>query len=1062
MAHLTPEHILHLYDTFGELRVLDDIIRHRSKDNPPAPILGYPRVEDNPSDYETFTGQQLDSFVDAACKYFIKNGLKPGGKKVVGLYSPSNVDFAVTFFALSRLGYTVLCLSLRIAPIAIINLLKQTECEVIIRGDTPQIAATCDAVAQETTLRSVVIPQRAQYGVPRPVSEKPFTREFDREVETNEVAIVMHSSGSTGLPKPVFLTHKNVLTHPVQGAGMHNFGALPLYHMYGLSTTLQAMYMAKKANLPSATLPMTADNLMLAIEATQPEVFHAVPYALGLLTEHPRGMPYLKQAKIVTAAGARTPDELGDLLASEKVNIGVVFGTTEAGLLGDTMRRADGDDSWNYVRIYQNIRSSIYMDPLGDNQFECVYLKSHPGLSVSNSDDPAPGSWRSKDVFEPHPTIPDTWKYVTRLDDRVTLSNGEKVLPLPIEGRLRQEEIIREAAVFGVDRAIPGVLIFRASDELPDEEYLEAIWPAIVDANSRAEGFSQITKEMVGLVPSDIEYPRTDKGSIIRAQIYRKFADKIDELYESLDGDAEGTLRLDLAGTEVFLTETYEDITGHALESIDTDFFNADIDSLRAIQMRRIIQKTLDLKGQQLSSNVVYEHGTVRALAQYLFSLSSGGGEQNKDNVPLMESLIEKYSTFGEVVILTGATGSLGAHALYQMVNSPKFRKVYCLVRGENPMDRVLKSIKDRGLSLTPAARAKVVAFTADLALTDLGLGKSMIEQFKTEVSLIIHLAWSVNFIIGLQSFEPHLAGLKNLLDLSLAVYRSEPARLFYASSISTAENTPAPALIPDAPIEDFNNALNMGYAQSKLVGEYMVLNAARGGARAYALRIGQIVGDRDNGFWNEAEFVPSMIRSALSMKALPIFHENCSWIPVDTLATAILEIDEKLKSLPRPCAIDSTNPPIVYNMVNPATFTWESLLGELSTAGLDFKAIPFGDWLQKLRESAANGQEEQNPAVKLLDHFEQRYLQSNNGHGYSGAEATASSSGASSPRSSISGATPPSSKGTSISDYEIVGVTFDTKAILRDSKVLQSPPDIIQDGYVKQFLSQWLKKWVK
>lgn len=57
--------------------MLDDIIRHRSKDNPPAPILGYPRVEDNPSDYETFTGQQLDSFVDAACKYFIKNGLKP-------------------------------------------------------------------------------------------------------------------------------------------------------------------------------------------------------------------------------------------------------------------------------------------------------------------------------------------------------------------------------------------------------------------------------------------------------------------------------------------------------------------------------------------------------------------------------------------------------------------------------------------------------------------------------------------------------------------------------------------------------------------------------------------------------------------------------------------------------------------------------------------------------------------------------------------------------------------------------------------------------------------------
>ncbi|RAL67420.1 hypothetical protein DID88_008175 [Monilinia fructigena] len=886
MAHLTPEHVLHLYDTFGDLKVLDDIIRHRSKDNPPAPILGYPRSEDNPSDYETFTGQELDSFVDAACKYFIKNGLKSGGKGVIGIYSPSNVDFAVTLFALSRLGYTALCLSLRLAPIAIINLLKQTKCEVIIRGNTPQIAATCDAVAQQTTLK-----------------------------------------------------HYKVL------------GCTTLEHYHYTTCMVSRQHFKpciwqKKANLPSATLPMTADNLMLAIEATKPEVFHAVPYALGLLIEHPRGMPYLKHAKIVTAGGARTPDELGDLLAAEKVNIGVVFGTTEAGLLGDTMRRAEGDDSWNYI-----INSSVST------------LRAIPDCLPRTRMTPTWFMALKGCFFEPHPTIPDVWKYVTRLDDRVTLSNGEKVLPLPIEGRLRQEEIIREAAVFGVDRAIPGVLIFRASDELPDDEYLEAVWPAIVDANSRAEGFSQITKEMVGLIPSDIDYPKTDKGSIIRAQIYRKFADKINELYERFDGDAEGTLQLDLAGTEAFLSETYETIT-----------------VLRAIQMGRIIQRTLDLKGHQISSNVVYEHGTVRALAQYLFSLSSGESEQNEDKIPLMESLIEKYSTFGEVVILTGATGSLGAHALYQMVNSPKFRKVYCLVRGENPMDRVLKSINDRVDCLfTPSARSKVVAFTADLALTDLGLGKSLIEQFKTEV------------------FIDSSFGLISLLQCTA----QNQLVYFMLPQSPPLKNTPPPALIPDAPIENFQNALNMGYAQSKLVGEHMVLNAARGGARAYALRIGQIVGDKEKGFWNEVEFVPSMIRSALSMKVLPIFHENCSWIPVDTLVTAILEVDEKLKAGPRPCAIDSINPPIVYNMVNPATFTWEALLGELSTAGLDFKAISFGDWLQKLRESAASGQEEENPAVKLLDHFEQRYLQSNNGHGYSGADSNTSSSGTSSPRSS-------------------------------------------------------------
>ena len=49
---------------------------------------------------------------------------------------------------------------------------------------------------------------------------------------------------------------------------------------------------------------------MTAIEATQLEIFHAVAYALGLLPEHERGMAYLKTAKAVTAAGARSPDEL--------------------------------------------------------------------------------------------------------------------------------------------------------------------------------------------------------------------------------------------------------------------------------------------------------------------------------------------------------------------------------------------------------------------------------------------------------------------------------------------------------------------------------------------------------------------------------------------------------------------------------------------------------------------------------------------------------------------------------------------------------------------------------
>ena len=189
-------------------------------------------------------------------------------------------------------------------------------------------------------------------------------------------------------------------------------------------------------------------------------------------------------------------------------------------------------------------------------------------------------------------------------------------------------------------------------------------------------------------------------------------------------------------------------------------------------------------------------------------------------------------------------------------------------------MQRILNSLKERGLELPEASKAKIVAFAGDLSQPDCGLDASILAQMKHEVSSIIHIAWPVNFKIHLQSFEPHIAGLHNLLQFSLSVQRPQPAQLFFCSSISTALNTPPPASISDGPIEDFTRASSMGYAQSKLVGEHIVRNAACAGAPSYVLRIGQIVGDARNGVWNDKEFIPLMIRSALMLNALPALQE--------------------------------------------------------------------------------------------------------------------------------------------------------------------------------------------
>lgn len=77
MAPLSHQSVQALYDQFGELKVLDDVIQHRAADEIQVPILGYPRFEQSVDDYELFTGKQLSHFIDMAAEKLITLGLKP-------------------------------------------------------------------------------------------------------------------------------------------------------------------------------------------------------------------------------------------------------------------------------------------------------------------------------------------------------------------------------------------------------------------------------------------------------------------------------------------------------------------------------------------------------------------------------------------------------------------------------------------------------------------------------------------------------------------------------------------------------------------------------------------------------------------------------------------------------------------------------------------------------------------------------------------------------------------------------------------------------------------------
>jgi hypothetical protein len=315
-----------------------------------------------------------------------------------------------------------------------------------------------------------------------------------------------------------------------------------------------------------------------------------------------------------------------------------------------TSIRPPGDTAWNYLRILPQVQQYVLMDEIAPGIHECVALDGLRSKSTINSQDP-PNSFRTKDLFTPHPVNRNWWKFVSRLDDRLTLVNGEKVLPIPIEGRIRQEGLVKEAVVFGDGKNVPGILVVKAdtASSMADADYLENIWPAIEDANARAESFSRIPQELVVVLPSDSTYAMTDKGTFIRAQVYTKFTAQIDTAYAKFENDADagGSIALAVPELEAYLLKRFYDSLGVDLPSADTDFFAYGVDSLQCMKMWSVMKKELDLGGRhgELGQNVLYETGNVAKLAKHLHGLRVGGAELASDHEQVMKDLVAKYSS---------------------------------------------------------------------------------------------------------------------------------------------------------------------------------------------------------------------------------------------------------------------------------------------------------------------------------------------------------------------------------------------------------------------------------
>lgn len=971
-------------------RTITELLSLRAQQFPNEPIFGYPSEK---LEYLEYTYSNLVRISTlAAAKY--ATVLPPARSKdpkqdpaapapVIGLLGPSNLDYFFTLMALSRLGFAVLFLSTRISEAAYLSLLNVTKCRhLVVDASFKKTARALAGVKPELQVTDIVPSWEYLNGIEGNEKDEDGMADdldVDLDAEASKVAWIIHSSGSTGLPKPIYQTHKAALRNYENSLNMRGFVTLPLFHAFGLSNVFRGITAVKKIYMYNAALPLTSQNLLKILTDHEFESFLAVPYALKLLSETQEGIDVLAKLRVVMFGGSACPDALGDMLTATGAHLISHYGTTETGQLMTSFRPA-GDKGWNYLREHDRLKPYMRMEARGGNLFELCVLPGWPSKVATNRDD---GSYATKDLFEPHPTITGAWKYCGRLDDTIVLMNGEKAIPIAMEQALRQNRLAQEAVMFGAGRNQVGLILIVSEHgaAMAEQELIDALWPTIAAENKPLPAYAQLSRDMIRVLPADTTYPSTDKGSLMRQAFYRAFAREIEDVYIHAESKLGGTLVLSEPELRDYLRAQVQEVCPQDEDDSltdDTDLFSLGVDSLQSTRLRAQILKDIQLHGNTLPQNVVFEYPTVTKLAAAILNIRDQKSVQARDVVKEMEDLVTKYSDFpkhvsvprkssARCVVVTGATGSLGAHLVAQLVLRDDVSEVCCLVRATSVTSarhRVIKSMQDRAVyhNLPLEARRKITCYPADFSKQYLDLNEALYASLAEKITSLVHCAWSVNFNKNLTSFEADcIAGARNLMLLCLAAKQPSPASFNFCSSVSTVASTIGDD-IPEALPKSFKSAQGMGYAQSKLVTEHLVTRAAaETGMPGRVLRVGQIIADTHHGIWNDTEAIPLMLQAATTIGALPALDESPRWLPVDNVATTMMDISLS----------DTTQS--VFNVIHPQTFHWTSdLLPALRDTGLVFNEVSQREWIRRLRTS--NPDPELNPTIKLVEFFAKKY----------------------------------------------------------------------------------------
>lgn len=396
---------------------------------------------------------------------------------------------------------------------------------------------------------------------------------------------------------------------------------------------------------------------------------------------------------------------------------------------------------------------------------------------------------------------------------------------------------------------------------------------------------------------------------------------------------------------------------------IDDNLFDSGADSLSVIQ----IQIKTYAYEWNLTMQDFYKYPTIRQLAEHVSSLK---GEENAKQEESFGTLPEIRKNSGKIfdycsravdalkiksVLLTGATGYLGIHILYELLINDVC-DVYCIVRGKSKVEaraRLMGLLRFYFPDLDrERIEKRVFVFIGNLSEERFGLERVGYEALGKKTDVIIHSAANVKHYGNYEDFqEINVFGTMRMIDYALEF----KIPLNHISTVSVAGDylTEHPEMRRRFTEKDFyigQNYMDNLYVRSKFEAENLVLKAIDRGLDATIFRMGNLTGRytdgifqkniSDNAFYNR-------LKSIIDMKAVPryLLSQEIEFTPVDYAGRIIAVLSMKRESRDR-----------VFHLYNHNKLSVKALIESLNDLSMDIEILDnqkFDDFVKEISGSS-------------------------------------------------------------------------------------------------------------